>query len=228
MPRTLRQAWAGHIAPDDYERHMAANGQPQANAGLLDELFRISPPAPGARILFAGAGTGQYFDYWAPSSLAPYACVFTDINPLYLARLAARFPGESLVDDIEGPCVIGPFDLAIVMLVLEHVDWRCAAAALCGLAGRVFTVTQEDPAVATLRPLPGTLAVLRDHPPKLIERAALIAHFGRLGFTLTRTAIREVADGKKMVGLDFSGPAPAARYHRAVHDHPADPAAPEP
>ena len=58
-----RDLWAGHITADDYERQMAATGQPQANGDLLAELFRDVPPAPGSRILFAGAGTGQYFDY---------------------------------------------------------------------------------------------------------------------------------------------------------------------
>jgi hypothetical protein len=206
VARNLREAWAGHITPDDYERHMAATGQPQANADLLAELFRDYPPAPGARLLFAGAGTGQYFDYWVPSPLAAYACICTDINPPYLARLAARFPCETLVDDIEAPRVAGPFDLAIVILVLEHVDWRRAVSALCGLASRVFTVTQENPPGLIARPPVGTLAVLQQHPPRLVERAALNGHFGRLGFTVTRTAVREVADGKKMVGLDFAGP----------------------
>ena len=205
MPRSLREAWAAHITADDYERHMAATGQPQANADLLAELFRASPPARGARILFAGAGTGQYFDHWAPAGLAPYACVFTDINPLYLARLAARCAGETMVDDVEAPRVPGRFDLAIAMLVLEHVDWRRAADALCGLSRRVFTVTQENPAGLKARALPGTLRVLQEHPRELVERAALIAHLSGLGFTVTRTAIREVAEGKRMVGLDFTG-----------------------
>ena len=40
-----RDLWAGHITAEDYERHMAATGQPQANADLLAELFRDSPPA---------------------------------------------------------------------------------------------------------------------------------------------------------------------------------------
>ena len=71
MPRTLRQLWAGHITPDDYERHMAATGQPPANADLLAELFRDAPPAPGARILFAGAGTGQCYDRFPPAAQAP-------------------------------------------------------------------------------------------------------------------------------------------------------------
>ena len=54
-----RDLWAGHITADDYERHMAATGQPQANADLLAELFRDAPPTPGARILFAGENRGE-------------------------------------------------------------------------------------------------------------------------------------------------------------------------
>ena len=203
MPRTLRDLWAGHITADDYERHMAATGQPEANADLLGELFRIAPPAPGARILFAGAGTGQYFDYFPPAVLAPYRPLFTDINPLFLDRLAARFACQTLVDDIEAPRVAGPFDLAIVILVLEHVEWRRAVTALCGLARRVFTVTQENPAALAPRPLPGTLAALDQHPPRLLDRAALIAEFDGWCFELARTSTREVRDGKRMVGLDF-------------------------
>jgi SAM-dependent methyltransferase len=203
MPRTLREAWAGHITPDDYERHMAATGQPQANADLLAELFRNAPPAPGARILFAGAGTGQYFDHWAPTALAVYKCVFTDINPLFLDRLAGRLVCQTLLDDIEAPRVAGPFDLAIAILVLEHVDWRRAVAALCGMALRVFTVTQENPADLAVHPLPGTLAALRDLPTHLVDSGELMAEFGGLGFELTRASTREVRDGKKMVGLDF-------------------------
>jgi hypothetical protein len=203
MPESLRDAWAGHITPEDYERHMAATGQPEANADLLAELFRTAPPAPGSRLLVAGAGARHYFDYGAPASLAPYACVCTDINPLFLARLAARFPCEAMVDNIEAPSVAGPFDLAIVILVLEHVDWRRAVSALCGLAARVFTVTQENPVGLPAHRLPGTLGILSDFPYRLVDRGELTAHFASLGFGVTRTSIREVADGKRMVGLDF-------------------------
>jgi hypothetical protein len=104
-----RDLWAGHITAEDYERHMAATGQPQANADLLAELFRDSPPAPGARILFAGAGTGQYFDHFSSAGLAPYRPIFTDLNPRFLDRLAARLACQTLVDDIEAPRVEGPF-----------------------------------------------------------------------------------------------------------------------
>ena len=203
MRRTLRDLWAGHITADDYERHMAATGQPQANADLLAELFRDAPPAPSARILFAGAGTGQYFDYFSPAALGHYRPIFTDLNPRFLERLAARIACQTLVDDIEAPRVDGPFDLAIVILVLEHVEWRRAVAELCRIAGRVFVIVQENPAGLTERPLPGTLAALRDLPTQLVDRGALIAEFDGRGFELARTSCRAVRDGKKMVGLDF-------------------------
>ena len=98
-----RDLWAGHITADDYERQMAATGQPQANGDLLAELFRDVPPAPGSRILFAGAGTGQYFDYFPPAALGHYRPIFTDLNPRFLDRLAPRFTCQTLVDDIEAP-----------------------------------------------------------------------------------------------------------------------------
>lgn len=148
-------------------------------------------------------GTGQYFDHFPPAALAPYCPIFTDLNPRFLDRLAARFPCQTLVDDIEAPRVAGPFDLAIVILVLEHVEWRRAVAALCAMARRVFTVTQENPADLAARPLPGTLAALQQHPPRLLDRTALIAEFDARSFELARTSTREVRDGKKMVGLDF-------------------------
>jgi hypothetical protein len=198
-----RDLWAGYITADDYECHMAGTGQPQANADLLAELFREAPPAPGARILFAGAGTGQYFDHFPPAALGPYRPIFTDLNRRFLDRLAERLVCETLVDDIEAPRVEGPFDLAIAILVLEHVEWRRAVAGLCRVAARVFAVVQENPAGLTERPLPGTLAALRELPTQLVDRDELIAEFGGRSFGLVRASTREVRDGKKMVGLDF-------------------------
>lgn len=87
---TLREAWLTYIDPDDYETHMAANGQAQANASLVDEFFRDTRPPVGSSILFAGAGTGQIFDYVRAEMLAPYDVTFADINPVFLARLTAR------------------------------------------------------------------------------------------------------------------------------------------
>ena len=89
-PASLRGAWQELITIEDYERHMAAVGQVQANASLLQELFLDYAPRVGARILFAGAGTGQYLDYLPANRLGRYRTTFADINASYVARLAGR------------------------------------------------------------------------------------------------------------------------------------------
>jgi hypothetical protein len=193
--------WRACITAGDYERHMQATGQPQANADLLVELFRNDPPPPGAAILFPGAGTGQIFDYLPPGTLAPYPVTCTDINPSYLERLASRLPCATAIDDIEAPTVRGPFDLAIVVLVLEHVDWRAAVAGICRIAERVFTIIQENPPDFVAPTPQGTMANVQS---RLVERAELIQAFRSHGLALRRTSTREVPDAKKMIALDFS------------------------
>jgi len=207
---TSRDAWTAHIRPEDYERHMASMAQPQANGDLLAELFRGHPPPDGSPILFPGAGTGQVFDYFPVGQLAPYEITFTDINPEFLERLRERIAGHAsacprvCVDDIEAPSVRGPFDLAIVILVLEHVDWRRAVAGLCAIAARVVTIIQQDPAEVRQRPLPGSMAVLGEVASGLIDRDALAAAFADRGFELARESFRDVPDGKRMLALDFT------------------------
>ena len=43
----VRDAWTKTILAADYETHMAAVGQAQANASLVAELFKLDPPAAG-------------------------------------------------------------------------------------------------------------------------------------------------------------------------------------
>jgi hypothetical protein len=205
----LREAWSSHIQAMDYDVHMAAVGQAQANADLLAELFRDHPPPAGSRVHIAGAGTGQYFDYFPPDRLAPYRMTFTDINPLFLARFQTRWPmkAEAIgVDDIEAPTQPGPYDLTIAILVLEHIDWRRAITAMCARTARAFVVIQEDPPEPLVRPLPGSMAILREALPHLVSRDELIEAFRAEGFELSRTSTRDVPDGKRMIGLDFTGP----------------------
>jgi Methyltransferase domain len=198
--------WRARITADDYERHMASTGQPQAIADLLAEFFRERAPAKRASVWFAGAGTGQLFDYLPTETLAGYSVACTDINPAYLERLAARIACTTAIEDIEFPAKRGRYDLAIVTLVLEHVAWRRAVATLCGAAARVFVVIQQDPIGVIERPLPGTMATLHESPGRLLDRAELIAEFTAHGFDLAHVSEREVRDGKKMVGLDFKYP----------------------
>jgi hypothetical protein len=204
VKRTLYELWRDHITIDDYERHMAAIGQAQANASLLEEFFRQHAPRTGARILFAGAGAGQCFDYVPPTILGAYRVTFTDINPAYLDRLSQRLRGidfSTVVDDIESPRLPGPYDLAVVILVLEHVDWRKAIAALQRQATRLFLVIQQNPANLTARPLEGSMSALEDSPPVLLDPASLLA---ALPASDIRTAERTLPDGKRMLAFDIT------------------------
>ena len=198
--------WRAEITAEDYERHMAGTGQPQANADLLAELFREHPPARGAAVLFAGAGTGQIFDDFPVEMLAPYHVTCTDINADFLRRLAARFRCATAVDDIERPTLTGPFELAIVILVLEHVDWRRAVEGLCGIARHVFVVIQRNPEGLAPRALGGTMSLVTS---RLLRVDELIAEFETQRLQLVRTSKREVRDENSMVGMEFARSATA-------------------
>jgi ubiquinone/menaquinone biosynthesis C-methylase UbiE len=215
MDNKLRKAWTKLVRPEDYDAHMAAIGQAQANAALLAKLFECDPPRPGSELLVAGAGTGQLFDYLSPALLKPYRTTFTDINAEYLNRLAARVSGvpgiefKMIVDDIEASRLPGSFELVVAILVLEHVDWRKAIAEMSRLsAARVFIVLQENPphittAVTKGRPITGSMRVFTEVHPHLIPQSDVVAGFTRHEFELRRSSAREVLDSKRMVALEF-------------------------
>ena len=211
----LREAWARTITPEDYEAHMLAVGQAQANAVLVADYVAAHPPARHAPILFAGAGTGQMFDFTSPEILLPYNVTFTDINAAYLNRLRTRLATVStlrystVVDDIERPTLQRRFHNVLAILVLEHVDWRCAIANLCALADHeVFVIKQENPpdaptALSPGRQIPQTMQVFASVHPTLIPRADLESEFTRHGFKPSYGAQQSVADSKIMQALAF-------------------------
>ncbi len=221
MPsRDLRYAWAEIINPVDYETHMAAIGQAEANAYLIKDLIEAHPLQPTARLLFAGAGTGQMFDYVSPEFLADYQVTFTDIRAEFLEHLRARIDCnalgfETLVDDVECPRV-DKADAAALVLVLEHVDWPKALTALTRIGvERFYLIIQVNPAgmqdaVAPTRVLPRSLAqVSQEAKPELLYPDQLEGFMIRLGFSVELRVPIPVADGKTMLGLVFVRREPA-------------------
>ena len=216
MSSRLREAWTTIIRAEDYEAHMAAVGQAQANARLVVEYLAAQPPGAGASLLFPGAGTGQMFDFVSPEILLPYQTTFADINAAYLRCLDERFREieglcySTVVDDVEKTSLIPSFHTVLAVLLLEHVDWRKAVSTIGGLAGeRVFVVIQENPATLTtaITPsgeIPGTMKIFTEVHPTLIPRSELIVEFGRQSFALKYSAEKTVADGKKMLALGFA------------------------
>lgn len=211
MPLTLRHVWTSALRPADYEAHMAAIGQAEANAGHVADFLKRCQPHAGARVLVAGAGTGQMFDSIAPALFEGLRAVFADINPEFLACLRARFPGAVCVaDDLERSALSGEFHAAGAVLVLEHIDWRKGLDTLAALAPRwLFLVVQQNPvemtmAVTPTRRLPGSMQVFSEVHPELRDPEVVIGHLSMRGYELAERRPRPVADGKTMLGLLFT------------------------
>lgn len=213
MDPGLRRAWTQIVTADDYDEHMARIGQAQAGADLACHLLRSAAPPAGGRVVIAGAGTGQTLDFVDPALFRPYRLTFTDLNPAFLACLARRMARHGLVatvleDDIERTALELAPDLLLATLLLEHIDWRCGVEALTGLRPVACgIVIQENPegmtsAVTPGRPIPPSIArAMEIAHPTLIPRDELLAAFATRGYVCKDTCVREVADGKKLVGL---------------------------
>jgi hypothetical protein len=217
----LRHAWTSEIDPDDYDTHMRAIGQGPTNADLSREMIERNPPAEGKTILIPGAGSGQMFDFVDSGFLFGYQVTFSDISQPFLDALKPRIEFAGLgrsrvvVDDLAASKLEGPYAGALVVLVLENLDWRAALASLNSLVTDVlWIVIQKNPESMTTsvtpgRELPGTMAVVSTSVhPELINEVELTDALAAYGFAQTVRAPRPVDDGKEMVGLVFRRNAP--------------------
>jgi len=215
MNPALRQAWSAVIQADDYDRHMAAVGQAEANAGLIRQMVRGARLPAGANVLLPGAGTGQMFDYITPESLGNLSLTFTDIREAFLGRLIARLGRlkytryRAVVDDVERTHLGRGFDAVALVLVLEHVEWRKALDQMTALdPAWLLIIIQEDPVArhgaAPPRLPAGSLAILSEAArPVLVPRDILISWLDERGYALKSRSRRQVLDGKIMHGLVF-------------------------
>src|ERR1017187_6064221 len=103
----------------------------------------------------------------------------------------------------------GP-DLLLAILLLEHIDWRRGIEAFAGLRpGACGIIMQENPpemstAVTPGRRLPPSIEkALETAHPTLVRRGQLIGAMAEKGYALRDTAVRQVPDGKRLVGLLF-------------------------
>lgn len=210
---TLREAWSKIIQPADYELHMANVGQAQANAELVRELVGMG--GVGQRILFAGCGPGQFLEVASPDYLLPHRCVFTDLSPAFIEQVRTRAQSlrldfEALLDDVEESKLEPGFDAVILVLVLEHTRWQRTLAEMIRLQPRrLIIVIQRNPSeMATMvtphRELPGSLKTCAEgEKPTLLEPGELVAFLGGQGWVERLREVRDVADGKAMIGFVF-------------------------
>jgi hypothetical protein len=217
MDPELRRAWTCIVTVEDYEEHMASIGQAQAAAELTEHLVRSASLQPGSRITIAGAGTGQMFDFLDPAVFRPHRLTCADLNPVFLARLRERLEtyeleAEIFEDDIERTGLAPGPDLLLCTLLLEHIAWLRGVEAFARLRPRTCgIVLQENPpnmssAVTPGRRLPPSIAkAVETAHPALVPRDDLIAAMTGRGYRCWETEVREVADGKRLVGLLFGG-----------------------
>jgi hypothetical protein len=226
----MRRAWTDVVTADDYDAHMAAIGQAQAAAQLTGYLMESARLRPGSRISFAGAGTGQVLDFLDAGAFRPYRLVFSDLNPNFLAVLRARLTRLGLTakvveDDIEETRLEPNPDLVVASLLLEQIDWPKGVAALAELRpGSCGIIIQENPdgmstPLTPGRSLPPSIAeAARMAEGSLVGRQELVTSMSRKGYACCDSACREVADGKRLLGLLFarqgSGLGPRIRESR--------------
>ena len=195
---------------------MAAIGQAETNAHLVRDLLVACGLEKGTRLLFAGAGPGQMFDYVDGAFLKQCEMTFTDINPEFLSLLAERLraagldQAKTVLDDLENPVVESSFDWIVLVLVLEHVKWRPVLEALSRNAKSGFVmIIQKNPedmksAVAPNRVLPPSLQeAMKGEHAELLDSEELTDFLSNLGFQLEQEDRRQVADEKQMCGFVF-------------------------
>ena len=131
-------------------------------------------------------------------------------------RLRERLAGSSLiyetvVDDIEDSTLSGPFGMAVVVLVLEHVEWRKALRSLAALPPEmIHLVVQRNPpdmgdAITPGRTLPASIARASEKAhPLLVDPEAIRSFLEGAGYALVRRFEQPVPDAKTMIGLTFS------------------------
>lgn len=216
MDNPLRRAWTKLITAADLDDHMHQVGQAAANAELLQSMLVLSAREKPVHLLIAGAGTAQFLDYIPATCLAPFHVTLSDINPAFLARAEQRFEHAGVsgalfvVDDIEDPRRVGPYQVVVMVLVLEHIDWRRGLRNVHRLApDHLHIVIQRNPeglgeAIAPRRTLnPSMRAFAENARPVLISRDELVDFLQPLDYRLQGEDERAVLDGKTMLALSF-------------------------
>ncbi len=210
-----RKGWTEIISPQELDNHMANIGQAEANAGIVKQMFKDHPLESGSKLVVPGCGTCQLFDYIIPSDLGKIELFFTDINPSYLSKVKerlAKFPGtkyHTIIDDIEKTRLKGKYEGALIILVLQHVEWKKALDSICNLrASKLYVIEQEqDPTQHTVTKSRQLSDSIRKYAeianPQLIPRKELVEYVGRKKYVIVGKYEKEVPDNKIMYGFVF-------------------------
>jgi SAM-dependent methyltransferase len=210
-----RLAWTTIVAPNELDAHMTETGQLEANAEVLNGLMREYNKLGPHMVYVPGCGTGQLFAALNHQSPLKDTYLFCDIREEFLQKLERRLSRDVKysvrVDDIEASKVTEKYDAAVIVLVLEHVDWNLALTnVLKVLPEMIFIILQvngdaEAGAVTKQRKLKPTIKKFAEVAnPQLVSTAKLEAQMTDLGFKKIKELDKPVQDNKIMRGLCFA------------------------
>ena len=216
MTPDTRRIWEEVITAEDLDAHMESIGQADANAKITREMFADFPISMG-RILIPGCGTGQLFrligdigEVFGYSTL-----VLNDVNEDFLGKAydTCLSAGHTDAEPVKGAIEetdFEPCNGALMVLVLEHIDWKKGLESVLKTGARnLYIIIQEQDIAATIvttrkKLRPSIAKFIKVAHPQLIPREELTNFLAEQGYSCRKTYEREVQDGKKMIGMVFT------------------------
>ena len=125
-----KKYWVEIVEANDIDLHMIEAGQASVNASLVREMLSRYPLPAGSTLYIPGCGTGQIFDFMQISEFGKVRFLFADIKAAFLGKLRGRLLAltdcEIVLDDLEESTITQKSSAVLVVLVLQHVNWRLA------------------------------------------------------------------------------------------------------
>lgn len=210
-----RKGWTEVITAEDFDYHMATIGQAETNSKIIREMFSEFPLPNNSKLLVAGCGTCQMFDYLEPKKIGTYQFIFSDINQSFFEVAKKRmknFPEAEykfVIDDIESTKINEKIDGVIAVLLLEHIDWKKGIDSFVKLKpNRIYLIIQvqdDKKSFVTkgmkLRPSIEEFSKIAN--PQPVKEQELSNYLKNKSYKLIKKIKRPVQDDKAMVGLVF-------------------------
>jgi hypothetical protein len=209
-----KKYWKEIVEPDDLDAHMLEVGQATINAQLIYKMFSEFPLKDGNTLYVPGCGTGQMFDFLKPSELGNVKFLFSDFKLEFLERLKQRISADLnarfIIDDVEESKVIEKVDAALIVLLLQHINWkRGLGNILATQPSKIFLIIQEQDATdgeinqtRVLRPSIKKFSEVAKS--ELVDRTELEKYLKGQGYSKKWMRVEAVPNTKRMVSLVFT------------------------
>ncbi len=208
-----KEHWKNIVTPEDLDFHLRVVGQASVNASLVKKMLLLHPLASGSTIYVPGCGTGQMFDYFNPTEIGRFEWLFSDYNGDLALRVHERLSKEIefqvFVDDIENTKFTDKVDGALIVLLLQHINWRKALRNISRNEPKyIYCIIQDEDIYPQQE---STRAELRSSIKKfsevaeteLIKESDLTSLLGSLTYKKVFQESVAVPESKRMVSLVY-------------------------